>query len=164
MDIPFKIKEMADKFWNKELEKQGIFGEKELERKLEEKILREKRLKEGLKYAKQIFKWASSFRKSKVGRKLIVISHIPIAYKQIFFFDGHVEGADWIVFVVSREGLFLNTGGLYSFFSQKEISSSSVLASSVDVKILKTTCDWINDGRVWECIERRFDYLKNLAD
>lgn len=160
INFPENIRELAQKFRSQRIEKQRIENQKRWEQEKKKKRLHALRLKTGLVYAKQVFDWAESFRDSDLGKELMRASHIPTAYENIFFFDGHVEGVDWVGLVVSPKGFFLNRGGRYSTLTQQAIKSSSDLARSVDTKVLKMACEWIDNGKVWECIERRFDYLK----
>ncbi len=140
--------------------------EKEIQEEFSRKIKREEaarlktaRVKEGLAFAKKVFAWAESFRESEVGQELMRVSHTPTAYSNIFFFDGRVEGAEWVGLVVTPQGLFLDNGGRMSCLFRKAIDSPQELAASVDTRILKDACEWIDDGRVWRCIKRRFAYL-----
>ena len=140
--------------------------EKEMREEFSRKIRREKaarlktkRVKDGLAFAKKVFAWTESFRESEAGKELMRISHIPIAYQNIFFFDRRVEGDEWVGLLVTPQGLFLDNGGRMSCLFRKDINSPHELAASVDTRILKEVCEWIKDGRVWECIKRRFAYL-----
>lgn len=159
LNFPADISNLADKFREDRLEKKGVKEQKKVEREKREKQLREERLKDGLKYAKRIYQWAQLFRTSVVGQELMKVGHIPTAYKNIFFFDGHVEGVGWVGLVVSPKGLLLDSGGRWAVLSRKEIKSASDLATSVDTRILELACEWIDNEKVWECIKRRFDYL-----
>jgi len=89
---------------------------------------------------------------------------VPTAYKNIFFFDGHIENTSWVGLVVNPKGLCLNHGGRYSSLFQRFINTSKELAESVDTRILKEACTWLDNGKAWECIERRFDYLNKKKD
>lgn len=157
--FPQNIQDLAKKFRDQRLVKAELEKQRKYKREKEKKRLHALRLKTGLVYAKQVFNWANSLRNSKIGKELMKASHIPTAYNNIFFFDGHIKGVDWLGLVVSPEGFFLNYGGRYSTLTQRAIKSSSELACMVNTKVLKTACEWINSGKVWECIERRFDYL-----
>ncbi|MBI2062408.1 MAG: hypothetical protein HYT64_01825 [Candidatus Yanofskybacteria bacterium] len=91
-------------------------------------------------------------------------SHIPTAYNNIFFFDGHIENTDWVGLVVNPKELLLDSGGRWSALGRKSINSAKELAESVDTRILKESCGWLDNGKVWECIERRFGYLDKEGD
>lgn len=139
---------------------------KEIQEEFSRKIRREeaarlktKRVKEGLALAKKVFAWAESFRESEVGKELMRVSHVPTAYRNIFFFDGRVPGAERVGLVVTHQGLFLDNGGRMSCLFRKEINSPRELAASVDARVLQEVCAWIEDGRVWDCIKRGFLYL-----
>lgn len=159
LNFPTDISNLADKFCEDRLEKEKIKKQEKVEREKQEKQLREKRLKDGLKYSKKVYQWTKLFRKSVVGQELMKVSHIPTAYQNIFFFDGHIEGVDWVGLVVSPKGISLDSGRRWSPLSRKEIKSALDLAASVDTRILELACEWIDNGKVWECIKRRFDYL-----
>ena len=159
MNFPEKITDFINEF-DKTVKK---IKKEKLEQKNKEKEAKEKlkasNLKSGLNYAEKIFKWAEDFRKSEVGKKLIKISHIPIAYKQIFFFVDDVEGVNAPEFVVDLKGLWLDTRGMYSHFRRRHIKSPIGLAKEVSPKVLKAVCDSIDSGEVWECIKNGFDYM-----
>lgn len=160
ISIPRKIVNLADRFRKERLAKEKVDKRNRREKETAIKRIRTKRLMMGSVYAKKIFDWARSFRKSGTGQELMRMSHLPTLEKNIFFFDGNVEGSEWVGFVVSPEGLLLDPGGRWSILARKIIKSPSDLAYSVDTKILKTACEWIESGKVWECIERRFGYLE----
>ena len=160
INFPENICSLADKFRESRLEKEKKEKEEKLKREQERRRIQDERLKDGLSYAKKVFAWATAFRKSRVGKELMRVSHIPTAYSNIFFFDGRIEGTNWVGFLVDPKGIQLNHGGRYSTLTQKAIKSPLHLAKSVDTKILVAACEWIDTGKVWECIERRFDYLE----
>lgn len=134
---------------------------KEIQKEFSRKIKREevarlktKRVKEGLVFAKKVFAWAESFRESEAGQELMRAN-----YSEIFFFDGQIEGIRWVGLLVSPKGLSLSNGGRWSVIFRKVIDSPEDLAASTDTRVLKEACAWIEDGRVWDCIKRRFLYL-----
>lgn len=164
LHFPDDISNLADKFRNNRLDDERVRKQKKIEREKQERQTRDKRLKDGLVYAKKIYRWAELFRTSAVGQELMKVSHIPTAYQNIFFFDGHIEGVDWVGLVLSPKGLSLDSGGRWSTLTRKEIKSALDLAASVDTRILELACEWIDDGQVWECIKRHFGYLNKKTD
>ena len=162
--VPENIKELTKEFREKRIADERLRAQQKQEREAREKALRADNLKNGLSYAQKIFLWTNAFRNSPVGQELMRKSHIPTAYENIFFFDGHVENTEWVGLVVNPKGLHLNHGGRYSNLSQKLVDTSKELAELVDTRILKKACEWIDSGKVWECIERRFDYLKKESN
>ena len=54
--IPLRIKELADDFKKKRLERKMTSKDREIKRKLEERNLSKKRFKKGLSYVEKIFK------------------------------------------------------------------------------------------------------------
>ena len=163
--VPDNIVKLAKDFETKRADEERLRAKQKQEREAREKRLRSERLKTGLKYAEKIYAWTKSFQYSVVGQELMRQSHIPTAYENIFFFDGHLDGLAWVGFVIESKGLFLDSGGRWSHLGRKNINSAIELAKSVDTRILKEVCEWIESGKVWECIERRFDYLnKKDAD
>jgi len=158
--VPENINKLAKKLRDERVASEKLRAQQEQERKSKEKALRAENLKNGLTYARKIFQWTNAFRNSPVGRELMKVSHVPTAYHNIFFFDGHVENTNWVGLVVNPKGLCLNHGGRYSNLFQRLVNTSKELAESVDTRILKEACEWLDNGKVWECIERRFDYLK----
>lgn len=162
--IPENIKKLAKKLKDERVASENLRAKQEQERMAKEKAWRAECLKTGLVYARKIFLWTNAFRNSSVGQELMKKSHIPTAYNNIFFFDGHVENTNWVGLVVNPKGLCLNHGGRYSSLSQRFVHTSKELAESVDTRILKEACEWLDNGKVWECIERRFDYLNKKGD
>ena len=124
----------------------------------EQRRVRAARLKAGLKYATKVFLWAKALKESSPGQELMRKSHPPTAYSVIFFFDGHIIGVRWVGLGISPAGLFLTRGG--RFFSHHMISSPKNLAESVETVTLEMAAECIDSGEVWDCIKRRFDYLK----
>lgn len=147
--FPENIRKLADKFREQRLAKFRA----EKKRKLEANKKKAKRLKSGLKYAKQIYNWAEAFRVSEIGCELIKKASI------IFLFDKRVEGTDWVGLLISAQGLKLKYDG--RSFSQCIIlvESAEDLAQKVDTKILKCACEQLDEGKIWECIEHRFNNL-----
>lgn len=162
--VPENINKLAKNYRDERVASEKLRAQQEEERKTKEKALRAENLKNGLVYARKIFLWTNAFRNSSVGQELMKKSHIPTAYNNIFFFDGHVENTNWVGLVVNLKGLCLNHGGRYSNLFQRHVHTSKELAESVDTRILKEACEWLDNGKVWECIERRFDYLNKKKD
>lgn len=160
INFPEDVLKMAQEFKTRRLEKEMIEHQREILRNQEAARLKTERFKEGLVFAEKVFAWAKSFRESEVGKELMRVSHIPTAYANIFFFDGQIEGIKWVGLLVTPKGLFLSNGGRWSAAFYKVIDSPEGLATSVDTRVLKEACAWIEDGRVWDCIKRRFAYLK----
>lgn len=162
--VPENINKLAKKLRDERVTSEKLRAQQEQEREAKQKALRAENLKNGLAYARKIFLWTNAFRNSSVGQELMKKSHIPTAYHNIFFFDGHVENTNWVGLVVNPKGLCLNHGGRYSSLFQRFVHTSKELAESVDTRILKEACEWLENGKVWECIERRFDYLNEKRD
>ncbi len=160
INFPPNIQRLAEEFHSQRLNDEQVERQKKLTQEKERKRVRARRLQSGLPYAKQIFCWAKAFRSSEIGQELMGKSHIPTAYKSILFYDGHVEGVEWFGLGISDKGLFLDRGGRWSVAIRETIKSAFDLAVAVDTEVLKAACEWIENGKVWECIERRFDYLK----
>lgn len=162
--VPKNINKLAKKLRDERVASEKFRAQQKREQEAKKRAWRAENLKTGLIYARKIFLWANAFRNSFVGQELMRVSHIPTAYHNIFFFDGHVENTDWVGLGVNPKGLCLNYGGRYSSLSQKFVYTSKELAETVDTRILKEVCEWIDNGKVWECIERRFDYLNKNTD
>ena len=148
--IPENIEKLAKKFREKRIASEKLKAQQEQEREAKEKALRAENLKNGLVYARKIFQWTNAFRNSFVGQELMKVSHIPTAYNNIFFFDGHIENTNWVGLVVNPKGLCLNHGGRYGNLSQRFVNTSKELAELVDTRILKEACGWLDNGKVWE--------------
>lgn len=155
--VPENIEKLAKKLRDERIASKKLSTKQEQERRAKEKAWHAKCLKTGLVYARKIFLWTNAFRNSSVGQELMKVS--PTAYHDIVFFDGHVENTNWVGLMVNPKGLCLNHGGRYRALSQRFVHTSKELAESVDTRILKEACEWLDNGKVWECIERRFDYL-----
>lgn len=162
--VPENINKLAKKLRDERVVSEKLRAQQEQEREAKERAWRAECLKTGLVYARKIFLWTNAFRNSFVGQELMKKSHIPTAYNNIFFFDGHVENTNWVGLVVNPKGLCLNHGGRYSALFQRFVHTSKELAESVDTRILKEACEWLDNGKVWECIERRFDYLNKKEE
>ena len=162
--VPENINKLAQKLRDKRIAIEKLKAQQEQEREAKENALRAENLKNGLAYARKIFLWINAFRNSSVGQELMKKSHIPTAYNNILFFDGHIENISWVGLIVNPKGLCLNHGGRYGNLFQEFVRTSKELAECVDTRILKEACEWLDNGKVWECIERRFDYLKKEAD
>lgn len=156
LKVPKEIRELAQEFRQQRVEKERTEKLEKQKRETEQKRVRAARLKAGLKYATKVFLWAKALRESDLGEELMKKSHPPTVYSSIIFFDAHFipKEVPWVGLGISPNGLFLTSGG--RFYSQKQVSSPKELAESVDTIILKSASVWIDDGRVWECIKRRF--------
>jgi len=155
--VPKEICELAKEFHQQRLEKEQAERLEKQKRDAEQKRVRAARLKTGLKYATKVFLWANALKESDIGQELMKKSHPPTAYSIIIFFDGHIAGEEWVGLGISSEGLFLTRGGRYP---TRRYVSSEDLAESVPTVILEMANNWIDSGEVWNCIKRRFDYLK----
>ena len=160
LNVPKEIRELAQEFCRQRVEKEQAERLEKQKRDAEQKRVRAARLKTGLKYATKVFLWANALKESDIGQELMKKSHPPTACSNIIFFDGHVAEVDWVGFGISPDGLFITLGGRMSFLFHKQMSSPEDLAKSVDTVVLKAASEWIDDGQVWDCIKRHFDYLK----
>lgn len=160
--FPPDILELTEKFAKERLAKERAENERREAEKAEQIRVRAARLQLGLEYATKVFQWAEALRISGPGMELMKKSHIPTAYTGLVFFDGHVDKIPWVGLGIStREGLFLTRGGRMSALMRQTIASPEDLAMAVETEILRTASEWIENGGVWECIRRRFDYLND---
>ena len=75
---------------------------------------------------------------------------------RIFFFDGDIEGVEWGVgLTVTNKGLFWILSGKGCTPHIVKSAFDLAVAENLDLKILKAAREWIENGKVWECIERR---------
>jgi len=158
IQFPCEIIKLAERFRTLRLEREKIAKRERRKEKAYEKYIRTRRLAEGLKYAEKIFSWASSFRRNKVGKELIRKSH-TMDRKIIYFFDGHIEETEKVRLAILPTGLSIDSGARYSKLYEKKIGSPSDLTISVDTRVLKKACEWIDNGRAWGCIQRHFPWL-----
>lgn len=149
LDIPKEIRELAQEFRRQRVAKR----QRKREDDANKKCVRAGRLKAGLKYATKVFLWAEALKESDIGQELMKKSHIPF-----IFFDGNIVGVPWVGLGISPEGLFLTRGGRFSHHQQ--ILTRGLLAEAVRTVTLEAASEWIDNGEVWNCIKRRFDYLK----
>ena len=160
--VPDNIKRLAKNYRDERVSSEKLIAQQKREREAKTKAIRAENLKNGLAYARKIFLWVNAFRNSSVCQELIKVSYIPNisnARSNVFFFDGHIENVNWVGMVVKPEGLYLRDGGRLSNLFERFVRTPKELAKLVDTRILKEACEWIDNGKVWECIERRFDYL-----
>ena len=158
-EVPKEIRELAQKFCKERTTKEQAERLAKQKRDAEQKRIRAGRLKTGLKYATKIFLWAEALRKSDTAQELIKRSHPPTAYSSIFFFDGHIAGIEWVGLGISPDNLFLTRAGRMSYIFRQPLSSPEDLAKSVETVTLQLASEWIDNGEVWLCIKRRFNYL-----
>jgi len=92
--VPENIRKLAQKFRDERIAKIKIGGQSKPEREASERFIRAVNLKNGLVYARKIFRWTNAFRRSIDGQELMRVSHIPTAYSIIFLFDDHVKDAE----------------------------------------------------------------------
>jgi len=160
LNFPQTILELANKFAKERIAKERAEKERKETGEAKRKRVRAERLQSGLEYATKVFLWAEALRTSGPGAELMRKAHIPTAYSTIIFFDGHIKGVEWVGLGISPNGMFWTRGGRFSVIARKQIASPGNLAVSVETAILKMASEWIDNGQVWECILRRFDYLK----
>lgn len=152
-----RISRETERLIENTLKQERLEAKVKVERTKDEERLAAERLKKGLRYARKIFVWAKAFIQSEDGQQLMRVSHLPRASECIFFFED--EGGSYIRLGVTFRGLFWDNWMtcLPIFHS---MSSPEGLASSVDTKILKCAYEQIESGKVWECIDKGFNYLK----
>ncbi len=157
MDIPQDILDLVNSLKTKHLNFDRDEKVRKKQRVARGKQVKSARLKANIENAKIVFEWAEVLYNSTVGKILMQESHPPTAYKNIFFFDGHVQDKDWVGFLIEDgKGLCLSDGGKFALHTRLTITSAKHLAVSVDPEILSEVVKWIEDGRVWDCIKRRF--------
>ena len=161
LQVPKEIRELAQEFCRQRVAKEQAEKLEKRERDAEQKRVRAARLKTGLPYATKVFLWAQALKESDIGQELMKKSHPPTASSTILFFDGHIVGVEWVGLGISQDGLFLTRGGRWSHLSRhRGCPRAEDLAQSVPTVILEMAGEWIDNGQVWSCIYRRFDYLK----
>ncbi len=155
ISFPPRIHQLALDFCRERLKKEESKRQSQLKQAKERKRTRAFRLQHGLEDAKKIFTWAKAFRNHEIGQELIRKS-----CGRMFFFDGNIEGVEWVGLAVTNKDLFWIFRG--KGCSPHIVKSAFDLAvdEELDLKILKAAREWIKNGKVWECIERRFDCLK----
>ena len=114
----------------------------------EEQLERRRRL--GLKWAKKIFKWAESFRKSDNGKKLFQLKGSIIC-----FFDEKVMGSPWRMLGIDEENLYWHSFGCCSHYHELETPIN--LAELADPEVLEEVWHLIESGGVWETMKRTIE-------
>lgn len=147
-DIRQLVSDVHDKKVRKDLEN--------LKKKREENRARlnsiRKMAKAGLPYAKTIFTWTAQFRKSDIGQKLLSIGDSYLE-KGIFFFDTHLAETSWRGLGTSSWGVWWHASGCGA--RPVPVKTPRELAKAIYPEILKTACQEIETGMVWETIRRR---------
>ena len=163
MDIPEDIQALARLFEQKRIEEEQAEKARKAKVRRQWAQLQSDRLKVNLENAKVVFDWANGLYDSITGKILMAESHPPTAYKNIFFFDGRVAGKEWCGFLLEDgKGLCLSDGGRWAAALRTEVKNVKHLAGSVDPEILSEVVKWIDDGRAWDCIKRRFKRERTL--
>lgn len=151
--FPPNIHQLALDFCRERLKTEAVEQARKADKAKEMKQQRRFRLQHGLEDAKRIFVWATAFRKSDIGQELIKKSG-----GRIFFFDGHVEGVEWIGLENGRQSLYWTWKGKGTH--SEEVNSAVDLALAVDPRVLREACEWIDNELVWDCIVQRLGFLK----
>lgn len=154
LKVPKDIRELAQGFRKERIEKEQAERLAKQKREAENKRVRVARLKTGLEYATKIFLWAKALKESDIVQELMKKS-----YSNLFFFNGHIAGTEKVSLGISPNGLFWRNSG--KGYSNQQVFSPENLAESVETIILESASVWIDDGEVWHCIKRRFDYLQD---
>lgn len=157
IEFPENISRLAETLIEEKLREEREFTDKIKAAKIKQEKIEKENIKSGIFYAKKIWSWARKFVRADIGRKLIKVSHTPTAYKWVCFFDGHIEGLSWRGLGITDEGVCWMRSGCGA---TPQLFNSLRDLAKMDTKILRLACEWIDNGKVWECIERRFDYLK----
>lgn len=159
IEIPERISKLISGLVEQELNKEREYLAREKAKKLKRQSIERENIKNGLVYAKKIWAWAGIFRNTDIGRKLIKVSHTSAAYNWVCFFDGHIEGRPWRGLGISvKKGVCWMRSGCGA--TPQALESPKDLARVIDTEILKLACEWIDNGKVWECIEERLGYLQ----
>lgn len=136
---------------------QQLEARKRAEEEKEEERLRitieriEKQKNAGLPYAKKIFDWANNFKKAPVAKKLFKIGTIYGDGSGVCFFNGQA-------FQTTRRCLGIDDDGIwwmgFGCGSHPRIAETPEdLAKNVEPATLELVCQWIDHGKVWECIK-----------
>ena len=115
----------------------------------------EENLQNGLKYARKIWRWVQNMQQSDLGKKMMRLSHVPTAYRLVYFWDGYETGTtNWISLAFSEDGLIRPLGT--RMFTYTKFNSADELAKDIPTDILKEVCQAIDCGSVWQRIEKGF--------
>lgn len=158
LEIPQAIRQLAQKFRRQRLAKELAEKQLKKQRETEEKRLHATRLKAGWETATKVFLWAHALIESDVGQELMKKSHACL-----IFFDDTIIGVPRVLFGVSPNGLFLLTHMTHEgrgSHQQQYVYSPKDLAQFVHTVTLKLANQWVEDGKVWDCIKFRVERLK----
>ena len=156
VEIPAAVVDLAEKVKKERQEEERELTQKEEKEEKRRAKIRRNRIKDSEEYAKAVFEWAEAFRRDKTGIQLIDTGHPIFSGNGVIFFDGNIEGEASRRLGVSSKGLWWVGTGCGARPSY--IRTPEELAAEVEPEVLKLVCQWIEDGRVWECIERIFKW------
>lgn len=124
------------------------------------RLRKEEWLGNGIPFAERIFLWANRFRSSEVFVRLLHIGgHAPyFSVQGLYFFDGRIEGLSWCGLGVTEQGIWWKRDGCGT--TENLVATPQDLARQVEPPILEEACKWIDDGRVWECIQNRLEWRR----
>lgn len=161
ISIPEAFQRFADEFCQEREQDITDAFQQEMARKEKAHLAEERRLREGIQFAEKIFEWANRFRSSEIFLQLLNVGgHTPyFVVRGLYFFDGNIAGVPWRGLGVSEAGIWWNIGGCGGS-TPRYVKDPENLARQVDPLILEEACRWIEDGRVWECIQRRLEWGK----
>lgn len=159
MDFPEDLKQIVSISLTKKAEEEKRKSKLERERRLADKKVRQRNLKEGLPHAEFIFKWAKEFRGSEEGQKLIELCSWTFL-GGIMFFDEKLDNFPWRGLGVSKDGLWWMRSGCGA--KPNKVNSPKDLAVVIMPEILSAARDNIKSGRVWDCIKDRWELNHSL--
>lgn len=159
-DAPNSLVEYVNKKWA-ELD---AAEEKRKAATLLEAQYRHRREKEnllkGLILAREIWQWAKDIRRSDLGKKLMRLSHMPTEYHLVVFWDGYgnnitdPHNRDWYSLAFAERGLIRPLYG--RMFTSIKFNSANDLVKKIPIDVLEKVCIAIEDGSVWQRIEKGF--------
>lgn len=149
--VPKDIEELADKLAVDIANKKKAKEDKEAERKKAAILAAKKNQEAGLPYAREIFQWAKQFENSEAGKKLLRIGNIYADNIGVCFFNGYVKGAMNRRLGICKEGVWFHSFGCGA--TMRVMKSPEELALHIQTPTLMLACEWIKNGRAWECIK-----------
>lgn len=110
----------------------------------------EEGLKNGLEHAKRIFEWVDGFRKTETGKKLIQLGNRGYL-GGVYFFNGHVFGKPFRGLGFDNKSVWWISTGCGAH--PRPLETPKELAEAIAPETLKLACEWIDTGKIWECIK-----------
>jgi len=151
-EVPKEIEALVDQLSAHIAQKRKEEAERESERKRRAEQAAKENQEKGLAHARIIFAWTDNFGETEAGRKLLGVGNIYGNCAGVCFYNGHVRGSRNRYLGVSGGGVWFHGFGCGA--RTQYADTPEELANFVDAAVLADACEWIDSGRVWECVKK----------